>query len=212
MVLIAASKTDRRGVLRERILRRLLQPESDQRRPRSLYGIAKDADVAYSWAYELMKDFEKLRAAKGCRVTRPDRLYSYWLRHHVPPLFSDYQVPDPVKLLTETDLPYAVTTYGADQAIQRFLFPRRYDVCIMEEDAPAWYNEILRNGFVGGGNLRLLLGDEDILRTGEKHRGLRIVCIPQLILDLIVEGGVCTEAARMLYKRTYHADPPVHWP
>lgn len=173
--------------------------------------MAKAADVAYSWAYEVMKDLEGLHAARGLRITRADRAYGYWLRHHVQPLYSDYQVPDPVRLISDADLSHAITTYVADQAVQRYLFPRRYDVYIREEDAPAWHRRIMRGGFVGGGNLRLLLHDEDILETSEKRHGLRIVCLPQLILDLIVEGGVCTEAARLLFRRVYDADPPVHW-
>jgi len=195
--------------MRERILRRILDPDTDHR---PLYRIARDSGAAYSWAYELTRDLGKIGAMKSTRVTRPDRIYSYWLRHYVPPLYSEYHSPDPLKLITGIDLDCAVTTYGADQAIQRYLFPRRYDVYIRREDAPAWHKGILRNGFVGGGNLRLLLHDPDILKTGETRRGLKIVCLPQLILDLIVEGGVCTEAARLLFRRAYDANPPVRWP
>jgi len=211
MVHIVMPKTDRSGFLRERILRRLLEPQPHRKRPRSLYEVAKEADVAYSWAYEVMKSLEALKAAQGSRVTKPGRAYGYWLKHHVPPLFRDYQVPDPAGTISEAGLPCAVTTYGADQVIQRYLFPRRYDVYVRGDDASAWHKRIMRRGFAGGGNMRLLLQDEDIIRTSERRHGLSVVCLPQLILDLVVEGGVCTEAARVLFRRVYNADPPVHW-
>jgi len=130
MVQIGVRRTDRRGLLRERVLRRLLQPVRPGQRNQSLYRIAKDADVTYSWAYKVVKDLQTLRAVRNLRVTRPAIAYRYWLENHVSPLIREYQVPKPLDSIKKAGMPYAVTTYAADQVIQRYLFPRRYDVYI----------------------------------------------------------------------------------
>jgi hypothetical protein len=54
---------------------------------------------------------------------------------------------------------------------------------------------------VGKGNLRVLIADSYIFYGVFKRQGLTVVCIPQLIADLLEEGGVCTEAAEKLLEK-----------
>ncbi len=211
MIDIQGPRTDTRGILRERVLRRALEPADRGHESLSLYTIAKDAGVAYSWAYVVMKRLERSKASRRLYITKPDVAYRYWLKHHTPPLYSDYQVPAPERSVKDATVPYALTTYAADQLVQRFLFPRRYDVYIRRQDALAWHKMLTKQGFVGAGNFRLLLSDEDVIATARKRQGLSVVCLPQLIVDLVTEGGSCVEAARMLFQKMYHAEAPVHW-
>ncbi len=50
--------------------------------------------------------------------------------------------------------------------------------------------------------LKLLLSDEHVFYNSFEKDGLKIVSMPQLIIDLMNEGGVCVEAAELLIKRT----------
>ena len=52
--------------------------------------------------------------------------------------------------------------------------------------------------------MRLLIEDEHAFYSNIKKEGLRIVSIPQLILDLLREEGVAIEAAHMLMEKEYH--------
>jgi hypothetical protein len=58
-----------------------------------------------------------------------------------------------------------------------------------------------KNGLYGKGNVRIIVTDEHIMYGKRSIDGLSIVSIPQLIVDLIKEGGPCQEAAEMLMKR-----------
>ena len=54
---------------------------------------------------------------------------------------------------------------------------------------------------MGKGNLRLLMDDEHVFYGSFEQKGLKVVSLPQLIVDLFDEGGVCVEAAEMLLKK-----------
>jgi hypothetical protein len=56
-------------------------------------------------------------------------------------------------------------------------------------------------GLVGKGNLRLLIADEHVFYGAFKRQSLMVVSIPQLIVDLLEEGGVCIEAAEKLINK-----------
>ena len=68
---------------------------------------------------------------------------------------------------------------------QHYLFPSRVDLYIKEEDIQAWHKLLTKHGLVGKGNIRLLLEDEHVFYSNIKKKGLRIVSIPQLILDFV---------------------------
>ena len=54
---------------------------------------------------------------------------------------------------------------------------------------------------VGKGNLRLLPADEHTFYKASKLQGLAVVSLPQLIVDLLAEGGPCIEAAQLLLEK-----------
>jgi hypothetical protein len=66
------------------------------------------------------------------------------------------------------------------------------------EEKEKWHNLIVTEGLVGKGNMRLLTTDPHVFYNSFKRQGLIVVSIPQLIVDLLEEDGVCTEAAEKL--------------
>ena len=108
---------------------------------------------------------------------------------------------NPLDLIQETNLQYALTTYQAENLVQHYLFPSRIDLYIKREDADKWHEELTVEGLVGKGNLRLLIADEHVFFGAFKRQNLTVVSIPQLIVDLLAEGGVCTEAAEKLINK-----------
>ncbi|HLF06245.1 MAG TPA: hypothetical protein VI893_03590 [Thermoplasmata archaeon] len=205
MAKIREHSTDRSGFGRERILRRLLVPGTTRGKGKTLYRIAKEAGVAYGWSHRILKDLERRGAFKQSTLVDPAEAFTYWLEHHRAPMFRDYHVPDPALIIGKAALEYAATTYAADHVTTQYLFPKRWDLYIRAEDAREWHKAITKVGFVGEGNLRLLRHDPDVLITGGIRRDLMVVNVPQLILDLLFEGGPCVEAAQYMIERSYHA-------
>jgi hypothetical protein len=50
-------------------------------------------------------------------------------------------------------------------------------------------------------SLRILIADNQVFFGSFKRQKLNVVCIPQLIVDLFQEGGVCIEAAEKLLQK-----------
>ncbi len=107
-------------------------------------------------------------------------------------------VKEPLNLLKKMKLDYALTTYQAENLIQRHLFPSRTDIYVKELDIATWHEKMLQNGLYGSGNVRVIVADEHIMYGKQKIRGLFVVSKAQLIIDLLSEGGVCAEAAEIL--------------
>ena len=63
-----------------------------------------------------------------------------------------------------------------------------------------WHDLMLKNGLYGKGNVRIIFDDVQVMYGKRKINGLNVVSIPQLIIDLFSEGGVCEEAAEILLK------------
>ena len=110
-------------------------------------------------------------------------------------------VKEPLELLKKSKLDYSLTTYQAENLVQHYLFPSRIDIYIKEEDLDSWHSLMTKNGLYGKGNVRVIVTDEHVMFGRKKISGLFIVSTPQLIIDLIKEGGPCREAADMLMKR-----------
>jgi hypothetical protein len=187
-----------RGKVRDRILRVLANaPSGDM----SKYEIAKQADATYPWVREFFIKLEEMGLVKGTRVLDYPALLHYWQSVHVKRKTREYMVKEPLKFLKDNKLPYALTTYQAENLIQSYLFPSRVDVYIIEDDWKQWHDMISKKGLVGRGNMRLLLADEHVFYRSFEKDDLKIVSTPQLIVDLMIEGGVCVEAAELLIKK-----------
>ena len=186
---------DRRGLIRERVLRVLLNNPSGTL---SRYRIAKECGGSYPWVHELLGKLEREGLLEGTRVKDFKGLVTHWQKWRVEPGRRDYMLRKPFEVLGRTDLRYALTTYQAENLVQDYLFPSRIDFYIEPIDLPRWHSLLTKDGLVGKGNTRVLIGDTQVFYGASERSGLNIVSIPQLIVDLLTEGGVCVEAAEML--------------
>jgi hypothetical protein len=187
-----------RGTLRERIIRVLLnEPEGTLTK----YRLAKKAECSFPWTHEFLGKLEELRLVKDTKVTDYAGLVKYWLDVKTRPEKKEYMHKDPISLIRKAQLPYVLTTYQAENLVQHYLFPSRTDLYIKTEDIEKWHNLIITGGLVGKGNMRLLTTDSHVFYNSSERQDLNVVSIPQLIVDLLAEGGVCAEAAEKLLEK-----------
>lgn len=189
---------ERRGLIRERVLRILLNNPSGSL---TKYRIAKLSAGAYPWIHELLKKLEKEGMIKGTRVKDFKKLVTLWQKWQVKPSRKEYMLRKPLEVLKNAKLQYALTTYQAENVVQNYLFPSRIDFYIDPKDKEKWHRMLSKEGLVGKGNTRILIGDEHVFYNSFEKDGLKVVSIPQLIVDLLNEGGVCIEAAEKLLEK-----------
>lgn len=167
----------------------------------SKYALAKLSKTSFSWTHDILKCLEDKKLIKKTKVLNFRNLFNYWLNIHKKPKVMVYSIQDPIKILKKTKMDYALTTYMAENLIQNHLFTSRIDIYIKEKDLKKWHALLCREGLYGGGNFRIFVGDNNVFYNQNTIKSLKVVSIPQLILDLFVEGGICVEAAEMLLKR-----------
>lgn len=179
-----------RNVKNLRIIRILLENKGLTK-----YRIAKLSDCSVPWVIEFLRKLEK------AKVSKPDELIDYAISRLPKLKYSEYYAKDPIKLLKESKLNYALTTYGAENLTTHQLFPSRYDIYIKEEDKELWKKDILNDGLIGKGNVRLIIPkDESVFKESRLIKNINLVSKPQLLIDLKKEGGVCTEAYNLIIK------------
>ena len=188
-----------RNVKNLRIMRVLLgKPDGSL----SKYRLAKEAGSSIPWTIEFLRKLEMKKLASKTKVLDFDRLVDYYAEVMPKIKYFEFFVQDPLKMLKESKLGYALTTYGAENKTSRHLFPSRYDVYIKEEDLDKWKSQIAKHGLFGKGNLRLILArDSAIFKESRAVRGINLVSLPQLLIDLKKEGGVAVEGYKLLVKR-----------
>ncbi len=189
------------GVKRERILRILLNHPDESL---SKYRISKLAECSVSWAIEYLKILEEKDFIKATKVRKPEALLEYWVSIARRPLHYEFFLDTPGKLLKEVKMEYALTTYLAENLLNHYLFPSRTDIYIREEDLSEWKDQITRRGQFGKGNLRLLIADEHVFYLKRKIESMWVASIPQVLVDLKMEGGVCEEAYQMMVSKYVH--------
>ena len=193
-------KPDRkRGFKKERILRVLLSSSENITK----YRIAKEAKVSEPWCREYTSRLEKRNLIRDTKPLDHEGLYSEWEKVHIEANSIEVSFQNVSELLEGTELEYALTTYKAENLLQGFLFPSVIDFYIKEDDREKWLEMVEKKGLIGGGNTRIRLTDEHVLYGLEKIQEFYVVSIPQLILDLRLEGGPCKEASMKLIDR-YH--------
>lgn len=187
-----------RGRIRERVIRILLnRPDGTLTK----YEVAKRGECSYSWVHEFLGKLEAKGLVDKTKVRDYAGLVKYWLEVKTEPNKKGYMHKDPLRLLRRTSLQYALTTYQAENLVQHYLFPSRVDLYIRNEDAKPWHELITKEGLVGKGNVRLLLAGEHVFYGSFERNGLKVVSLPQLIVDLFDEEGVCVEAAEKLLEK-----------
>jgi DNA-binding Lrp family transcriptional regulator len=187
-----------RGRIRERVIRILLNEPTGKL---TMYRISKEAKCSFPWVHEFLTKLEAKGLVNRTKVKDYADLVKYWLEVKTKADTNEYMHRDPLNLLKQTRLQYALTTYQAETLVQHYLFPSRIDLYINAEEAEQWHELITAEGLVGKGNLRLLITDDHVFYRSFKQRGLNIVSLPQLIVDLFEEGGVCVTAAEKLLEK-----------
>lgn len=189
---------DKRGYIRERVIRVLLNHPSGEL---TKYKLAKLADGAFSWVHDILKGLEKRGFIEKTKVKKYKELYSLWKDWKMPSTQREYMVREPLVILSTTNMKYALTTYSAENLVQGYLFPSRVDFYIDPADLKKWHLLLSEKGLVGKGNVRILMTDNHVFYNSFVKNGLMIVSMPQLIVDLLVEGVVAVEAAEKLLEK-----------
>jgi hypothetical protein len=187
-----------RGAKRERIIRVLMNdPDGNLTK----YRISKLAESSIGWTMEYLQELEAENIIKTTKVLKPQELLDHWFSITQRPKHYDFFVQSPKEFLQDIKLDYAITTYMAENLLNHYLFPSRTDIYVKEEDLHEWQVKISQNGLVGKGNLRLLIYDEHCMYGKKKINGLWVASVPQVLIDLKREGGVCLEAYEMMVKK-----------
>jgi hypothetical protein len=187
-----------RGTKRERIIRVLMNdPDGNLTK----YRISKLAESSIGWTMEYLQELEAKKLIKATTVLKPQYLLDHWFSITQKPKHYDFFVQSPKEFLLDVKLDYAITTYMAENLLNHYLFPSRTDFYVKEEDLHKWQDKISQNGLVGKGNLRLLIYDEHSMYGKKKINGLWVASVPQVLIDLKREGGVCLEAYEMMVKK-----------
>ncbi|MFQ5710602.1 MAG: hypothetical protein ACE5GD_02355 [Candidatus Geothermarchaeales archaeon] len=188
----------KRGWLRERVIRVLLNhPDGSLTK----YKLSKEAECSFSWTHEFLNKLETLGMVKGTKIKNYEELFQFWKKVYVGSEKKDYMVKKPLNVLRNTKLKYALTTYQAENLVQSYLFPSRVDFYIKKDQLNKWHELLTKGGLVGKGNVRILMSDDHVFYNSFKKGGLNLVSLPQLIVDLLWEGGVCVEAGEKLIKK-----------
>lgn len=191
-----------RGYNKGRIIRVLLNHSGEDI---TKYRLAKLADVSESWTRQYTEKLEEKGLVKDTEVLKPVELYRLWGDVRIEPNRLEVSLQQPMELLKEVDLQYALTTYQAENLTQGFLFASTTDFYIPPNQIEDWLSIIENKGLLGGGNTRIRVLDDHVFYNEGKVDGYTSVSTPQLILDLLDEGGPCEEAAEKLID-SFHGD------
>ncbi len=186
-----------RGFKKERILRVLLSSAGSMTK----YRVAKEAKVSEPWCREYTTRLEERGLLKNTKILDHEGIYGEWEDVHVEGSYIRVSLQNTLELLKDTDLEYALTTYVGENLRQGYLFPSMIDFYVRER--ADWLDIVEKKGLIGGGNTRIRLNDDHIFYDAERIEGLYVVSVPQLILDLRLEGGPCKDAAEKMMVK-YH--------
>ena len=190
----------RRNIKNVRIIKNLLQQPKGKW---TKYGLAKASGCSRQWVIYFLRDLEKNKYVSGTKVIDIMGLTKYGATIILAPLRTvDCYYQKPLRLLRGAGNDYAITTTYAENAISHHLFKTRCDAYVTEARFKRLWPEIVKEGLLGKGNLRLIIpSDERIISEAVLVRGIRYVSLGQLMIDLVNEGGVGIEAVEELVKK-----------
>jgi hypothetical protein len=191
-----------RGFNKGRIIRVLLNHTGDDL---TKYRVAQLSGASEPWTRQYTDQLAEQGLIDGTEVITPAKLYQVWLDQRIEPNQLEVSLQQPMDLLAETDLQYALTTYQAENLQQGFLFTSTTDFYIAPAEINDWLAVVEEKGLLGGGNTRIRVLDDHVFYNQQAVDGFSIVSIPQLILDLLAEGGPCEQAAEK-FINSYHGD------
>ena len=191
-----------RGFNKERIIRVLLNHTGDDL---TKYRLAQLSETSEPWTRQYTEQLEEQGLVDGTDVVAPAELYEVWLEQRIEPNRLQVSLQQPMDLLAATDLEYALTTYQAENLHQGLLFTSTTDFYITSAEIDDWLAVVEEKGLLGGGNTRIRVLDDHVFYNQQVVDGFSTVSIPQLVLDLLAEGGPCEQAAEKLID-SYHGD------
>ena len=146
---------------------------------------------------------ERDRLIKGPEIKNTKEVFARWAARQDRRVYREYHVQDPAKVLKGAKMMHAFTGYFAENLVGHYLFPRYHELYIRREDASRWNEFLSRNGYVGKGNVQVILAEEHVFFESQVVDGWPVVSVQQLIVDLYRAGAECAEAADILVGRTY---------
>lgn len=196
------------------VLHALRKPSRDESNPGSINQLAKQSGASFSWVHEIVSELASrgwVDKGDDVTVTKPMEVFEWWAENRTDPEAQTFHVTDPSetaeKLLHDMGVDHAITTYYAENALQGHLYPRRLDTYVRANELDRAREAIIElGGSLGGTNFRLLIGEDAVIDEGVVGEGslqLLYAPLPQVILDLISEGGSAREAADLLIQRAY---------
>ena len=191
-----------RGFKKERILRVLLNHTDEDI---TKYRVAKLAEVSEPWCREVTERLEGKDLLQDTSVVKPRELYEEWQDTRIEPNQLTVSIQQPMSVLSDTELKYGLTIYQAENIHQGLLFTSTTDFYVEPGEIKEWQEIVKEKGLFGGGNTRLRATDEHVFYNSQTVDGYTTVSIPQLIVDLLDEGGPCEEAAENLIQK-HHGD------
>ena len=174
----------------------------------SRYALAKATNASQPWGVKFIQNLERRGLVNGTRVLDVIKLAEYGADISPPPVrvFRAYH-PNPLEFIKKNIKEYAVTTYFAENLITHHLFPSRCDLYVDPDMLGILARLLMDEGMIGNGNLRLIVpADTETMSNFSMIKNVRVVSPGQLIIDLITEGGVCSEAAEEMVKRNVWKD------
>lgn len=190
---------NRSSINKQRIIRTLLNNPTGNL---TKYQVAKESWCKFPTAHEILKKLQNKDLIIGTKVIDYEALVKEWIQSQIKPNRYGYLIKNPIKLLKKVKLNYVLTTYIAENTVQRYLIPSVTEFYINSVEKTIWHNIIIEEGgLIGRGNITILSGDEHVFYKSFEKDSLNYVSIPQLIIDLTNEGGVCIDAADKLIKR-----------
>ncbi len=167
------------------------------------YRVAKEADVSYGWAFRVLKALERDGLIVGRKLKDPRALFARWAARRDRRVYREYHVREAPAVLKDSKMGYALTGYFAENLVGHYVFPHLHELYVHGRDAPAWHALLSGKGYVGRGNVQVILADEHVFYEADTVEGWPVVSIQQLIVDLYRTGAECAEAADLLVGRAY---------
>jgi DNA-binding Lrp family transcriptional regulator len=192
-----------RGFKKERILRVLLNHTDEDI---TKYRVAKLAEVSEPWCREVTERLENKGLLQDTAVVKPRDLYEEWQSTRIEPNQLTVSIQQPMPVLNDINLKYGLTTYQAENLHQGFLFVSSTDFYVELGEIEDWQEIVKEKGLLGGGNTRLRATDKHVFYNSQTVDGFTTVSVPQLIVDLLDEGGPCEEAAEKLIQKYHGAE------
>lgn len=190
----------RRGVKTDRLFRILLNNPQGNLTKYRISVLARTEQIQVTL---LLRQLESKKLVRDTKVIDYKGVIMEWAKREVKFPTQRFMLKSILDVLRQANLQYALTAYQAESLVNGYLFPTRTDLYVHFSDFDRWHDTLVNSGaMVGGGNVTLRLYDDGVFYNSFKtNDGYSIVSIPQLIVDLVREGGVAVQAAEMLIKK-----------